>query len=129
MSSEKFKQVSIPCKDCLVTAACQDKQSFNADKLFNFMLVMESWDESKKVYRKGLIECWANQGWDLFSHMRSSEFNGLPKEITPEFIDFFIEIASLLQWIVNSTSWQNGEKFDFDVTEIKRKLEKAMTWI
>ena len=61
--------------------------------------------------------------------MRTTEFNESPREVVPEFIDFFVEITSLLQWIVNSTSWDKGEKFDFDVTEIKRKLEKAKGWI
>ena len=61
MSSEKFIQVIIPCKDFLVAAACQDKRVIDDHSdLFNVMFAMNKWDESKKVYRKGLVECWAN---------------------------------------------------------------------
>lgn len=128
MESQKFTQVSIPCKDCLVKAACKDKPRLSED-IFAFMLVMKKWDEKQKVYRKGLIECWANMGWDIFSSMRSSEFDEIPKNLAPQFVDVLIELSSLIQWIIHSTSWQKGEKFDFDIAEIKRKIEKAKGWV
>ena len=132
-TSVKFRQINIPCATCLVTASCEDKdrtiQEIEKFPMFDFLLGLQKWDESKKVYRKGLIEAWANMGWDMFSNMRTTEFKDLPKEVSPEFLDLLIELAGLIQWIINSTSWRNGEKQDFDITEIKRKLEKAKGWI
>ena len=75
------------------------------------------------------MEAWANMGWDIFSNMRSSEFKDLPDEISPEFIDLLIELSSIIQWVINSQSWRDGKKYDFDKTEIKRKLKKAVGWI
>ena len=132
-TSVKFKQINVPCATCLVTASCQDKErTLNETErfpLFDFLLGLQRWDESKKVYRKGLIEAWANLGWDIFSNMRSSEFKDLPDDVSPEFIDALIEISGAVQWIINSESWRRGKKHDFDKTEIKRKLKKAIGWI
>jgi hypothetical protein len=133
MSSEKFIQLNIPCKECLVGPICEDKkiieQQIKEQKFFEFLLALKQWDETKKVYRKGLIEAWANMGWDIFSNMRSSEFKDLPNKISPEFIETLAELAATIQWIINSTSWQEGKKHDFDKTEIKHKLEIAIGWI
>lgn len=128
--SEKFLQVMIPCKDCLVRAACQDKRktSLREDKIHNFMLVMEIWDTHEKCYKKGLMECWANMGWEIFSHLKSDDFTGM-KESAPEFLDLLVELTGLIQWIIHSTSWEKGEKFEFDKFEIRSKLEKAKGWI
>ena len=94
-----------------------------------FFLALRKWDESKKVYRKGLLEAWANMGWDILSNMRTSEFNEIPNHASPEFLDLLIELSSLIQWVINSQSWKDGEVHDFDQFEIKAKLKKAMGWI
>ena len=106
MESEHFYQLDMPCIDCLVAAICKDKPTETTFKhgVFPMVLAIKKWDESKKVYRKGLIECWANLGWKIFSHMRTSEFRELPDEITPEFLDVLIEMANTIQYIINSTS-------------------------
>jgi len=133
MPSEKFAQLAIPCKECLVSPICEDKKRIDLEmkkhEMFGFFLGLRKWDESKKIYRKGLMEAWANMGWDIFSNMRSSEFKDLPDEVSPEFIDVLIELSSAIQWIVNSQSWRDGKKHDFDKTEIKHKIEKALGWI
>jgi len=132
-TSVKFRQINIPCATCLVTASCEDKdrtiKEIERFPMFDLLLGLQRWDESKKVYRKGLMEAWANMGWDIFSNMRSSEFKDLPDEISPEFIDLLIELSSIIQWVINSQSWRDGKKYDFDKTEIKRKLKKAVGWI
>ena len=97
--------------------------------LFDFLLALRRWDESKKVYRKGLIEAWANLGWDIFQNMRTSEFNELPPEVAPVYLDVLIELSALIQWIINSSSWREGQKFDFDISEIKHKLKLANNWV
>ena len=132
-TSEEFKQINVPCATCLVTASCQDKartlQEIEKFPLFDFLLGLQRWDESKKVYRKGLLEAWANLGWQILSSMKTTEFKDLPPEVAPQFLDLLIELSGLCQWIVNSTSWRVGEKQTFDITEIKRKLDKAKGWI
>ena len=131
--SVKFLQVSIPCKECLVQGACQDRlaidRKMQAQDLFDFLLALRRWDESKKVYRKGLIEAWANLGWDIFQNMRTSEFNELPPEVAPVYLDTLIELSAVIQWIINSLSWREGQKFDFDIREIKHKIEMAKKWV
>jgi len=135
MSSEKFVQLNIPCKECLVSPICQDKQKIDQEleqhkgELMEFFLSLRKWDESKKVYRKGLIEAWANMGWDIFSHMGTTDFKDIPNHARPEFLNLLIELSSLIQWIINSKSWEDGEVYDFDQFEIKAKLKKAMNWI
>ena len=133
VTSRKFQQINVPCVTCLVAASCQDKEivedRLGKDEFFSFLLGLRKWDESKKVYRKGLIEAWANLGWDLFSNMHTTEFKEIPRHAAPEFLDLLIELSGLIQWVVNSTSWQKGEKFDFDKREIESKLKKALGWI
>jgi len=132
-TSVKFRQINIPCATCLVAASCQDKartyKELDRFPLFDFLLGLQKWDETKKVYRKGLIEAWANLGWDIFSNMRTTEFKELPQEIAPQFLDLLIELSGLIQWVINSTSWRCGEKQVFDISEIKSKIEKAKGWI
>jgi hypothetical protein len=128
--SEEFKNVIIPCKDCLVLAACQDvkiiKETLNTT--FPHMLVMEKWDTNKKCYKKGIMECWANLGWDIFSSIRTYEFAGM-KSSAPVLLNLFVELTALMQWIVNSTSWERGETFDFDISEIKKRIQTAKGWV
>jgi hypothetical protein len=133
MSSVEFTQINIPCKDCLVQAACKDKDTIH-DKLkhhdlFNFLLALRRWDESKKVYRKGLLEAWANLGWKILENTRTDEFRGLPPEVSPVYLDLLIELSALIQWIINSSSWREGKKFDFDIREIKDRLHKTKFWV
>jgi hypothetical protein len=134
MASEEFIQINnIPCKECLVQSMCRDKKYIDREmeryKLFEFLLALRRWDESKKVYRKGLIEAWANLGWTIFRNLRTSEFSELPGKVAPVYLDLLIELSALIQWIINSSSWREGEKFDFDITEIKNRLEKSKFWV
>lgn len=131
--SEKFEQINIPCKDCLVQAMCDDKKAIeNITKgydLFDFMLALRKWDESKKVYRKGLIEAWANLGWKIFENIRTDSFRDLPPEVSPVYLDALMELAGVIQWIINSTSWRKGQKFDFDIVQIEHKIDMAKRWV
>ena len=96
MDSEKFHQINVPCVTCLVQASCQDKirleHELSKHEFFAFLLGLQKWDESKKVYRKGLIEAWANLGWEIFSNMRTSEFDDLPDEVSPVFLDIYSDL-------------------------------------
>jgi hypothetical protein len=129
MSSEKFIQLNFPCGDCLVSPACQTKPlGVKAKELYPMVLSMKKWDESKKIYRKGLIECWVNMGVSIIQNMRDSEFKEIPEHARPEFIDSLIEITALLEYMIHCTSWQKGQKFDFDISELQRRLDLAKGW-
>lgn len=133
MESEKFIQINIPCKDCLVSPTCKDKAYIDKKikhyELFEFVLALRRWNEKEKIYRKGLIEAWANLGWQIFSNMRSSEFRGLPPNITPQFLEVISELSATIQWIINSQSWRDGKKYKFDQREIEEKIKRAIGWI
>ena len=131
--SEKFLQINIPCKDCLVAPACEDKkridQKVEPHDLFNFMLTLRRWDESQKCYRKGLIEAWVNMGKDIFSGMKTDEFNNLPGNAIPEYLNVLIELTNTMQWMINSKSWRDGAMHDFDKIDCHDKLKQAIGWI
>ena len=129
--SEQFIELSMPCTECIVAAICKDKPRsiLKKDDIFPFVLAMRKFDEKKKIYRKGLIECWANMGWRLVSNMRTSEYKQFPKNVAPEFVDVLIELSNTIQYIINSKSWRDGEKHDFDKSEIALRIKKALTWV
>lgn len=131
--SEKFLQINIPCDECLVAPACESKkridQKVHEHELFNFMLTLRRWDEKEKSYRKGLIEAWANMGKDIFSGMRTDEFEHQPGKAMPTYINVLIELTNAMQWMVHSKSWRDGEMHDFDKKDLQDKLKQAIGWI
>ena len=133
MASEKFIQLAVPCKECLVGPVCEDKKLIDKEveqqNLYEFMLSLRKWDESKKCYRKGLIEAWVNMGVDIMNNMSSSEDNKLPGHATPGYLNSLIELANTLQWMIHSTSWRKGKMYDFDKAEVKKKLQQAIAWL
>jgi hypothetical protein len=133
MSSVKFLQINIPCNECLVQASCKEKEKIDEElkkyELYNFLLSLRKWDESKKMYRKGLIEAWVNMGHDIVFTMRSDESNGVPNRAQPTYINALIEIMNTLQWMINSQSWRDGMVHDFDKEEVAKKLKQAIGWI
>ncbi|MFW9871550.1 MAG: hypothetical protein ACFFG0_00410 [Candidatus Thorarchaeota archaeon] len=52
--SEKFIQLRIPCKECLVQAACKDKigDQIKLSKHKNSCLVLPDWNINEKPYQK-----------------------------------------------------------------------------
>ena len=137
MPSEKFLQLAIPCKDCIVAPVCEDKQRIDdalereekKHGLYEFALTLRRWDESEKCYRKGLLEAWVNMGADILQNFRTDEFNHLPNHAVPEYLNALIEITNSLQWMIHSTSWRKGEMHDFDKVEFKKKLQQAVAWV
>jgi len=127
MASERFIQLSIPCKECLVSPICKDKikidDQIKKHNLYYFMLGLGKWDQSEKSYKKGLIEAWANMGWSIFATFRSSDYG---KKTCFEFIHILIELSSIAQWIIHSTSWRDGKQHDFDKIEIENKIKDLL---
>jgi len=131
--SEKFLQINIPCKECLVSPICEDKKRIDHKteklELYQFLLGLRKWEEKDKIYRKGLIEAWINLGRDIVCQYKSDEFENVYKHAGPAYYNALIEIANTLQWMINSKSWRDGEEHDFDKSELKEKLKQALAWI
>lgn len=127
--SKEFVQFKFPCVDCIVRAACQDKPK-KMPELYDsedpILLAMPKIDDNDK-YLKTFLECWANIGFDAMDKIRNiKNMNGIPEK----YANFLIESISLLQWIVNSTSWREGDEVkDFDKYEIRHKLRVLRRWI
>ena len=129
--SSNFVQFNFPCKDCLVLAACKDKPNDETIKhLFDAhnprCLTIPKFP-SKVAYSKGLLECWANLGVGITNNMRKTEDPQTCSEtnnnIPMQYIILLGQIANLMQWVVNSTSWDEGVLRDFDHAEVKRKCK------
>jgi hypothetical protein len=126
--SEEFIQFNFPCAECLVRAACQDKPKKMIevfDKQNPRLLAMP---DMKNIddYLKVFLECWANIGFDALDKIRNAKsMNGIPET----YANFLIETISMLQWIVNSASWDRGEIHDFDIYEVRHKLRVMKRWM
>lgn len=132
MTTEKFTQIGFPCIDCLVSATCRDKphnQVADPKDFYPMMLAFRKWDESKKVYRKGLLECWVNMGRMVIDKARDKDCTYKPQSVNPAFLDFILEIIGILEYIINSTSWNVGQKQEFDIIELQKQLDAARGWI
>ena len=134
--SLNFIQFTIPCETCLVQSMCEQKANVKEMKLNKYSktcLGVPDWDMNEKVYMKGLIECWVNIGWSLITKAISekTERPGIKKSVNMpyQYIDMLIDIIGTLQWIVNSTSWDEGELYDFDAFEVKYKLKNVSNWL
>ncbi len=134
--SEEFIQFYFPCNICLVQAACKDRENVKERvKGINNQvpsLGIPNFEEGKS-YHKGLLECWANVGRDIMDRLSRSELNDGSQttrdQIPTQYVHVMIDIAEILCYMINSTSWSEGKLFDFDRDEIKRKLSHLKRWI
>lgn len=130
---ERFIQLNAPCKECLVAPACEDKKLIDEEMdhydLYDFFLVLKKWNEAKKMYRKGLIEAWISMGKDIINNAATDKIEGIPEEAQPVYMNSLIELAATLEWMINSASWQKGREYDFDIAEVKKKLNQAIGWL
>ena len=132
--SKEFITSVFPCTDCLVKPACKihnetiTRESFyeHVGNHTRFLMVPSPGDREGQ-YKKIVTECWANFGCTLVDDIRG---RGDIDHIPSAYINFFIEMFNLMQWIVNSKSWQDGETlYDFDKAEVLRKLNFAKKWL
>lgn len=130
--SHDFIQFSFPCSECIVRAACKDiPKNAELKKLYDKMtprcLTVPEVGPSEMSYTKMLIECWANLGHEIICRMRKSENPHTCMEtnnkIPMQYIMLIGQMAGLLQWITNSTSWDLGELQDFDAVEVRNKCK------
>ena len=131
--SEEFLQFVMPCETCIVQAICVDKVKMKDKKIHKSMkscLALPDWDEHKKGYIKGLFECLINISWDVIvNHANKEKSKEKPIGMPPQYVDMLIDIIATLQWMINSTSWEEGELYNFDATEIKSKLKNVTRWL
>jgi len=137
--SEEFIQYYFPCNECLVQAACKDRDNIssvkNHIKGINHSLPslgIPKFEEGKS-YPKGLLECWANIVKDIMDRVSREDINNGRKttkdQMPTQYVHVMIDVAAIMCYMVNSTSWREGELFDFDRDEIKRKLYHLERWL
>jgi len=130
--SDEFLEFHFPCKECLVRAVCEEKPEINdtdkkrlieRDRTHCLTLPYVS---DEKHYHRMIIECWANLGWRVFNSVSNVE-NPVgvsdPMKVPIRFVFWLRDIANIMQYIVNSTSWETGKLEDFDKDEINRKVK------
>jgi len=127
--SAEFIQFNFPCKDCLVLAACKDKPKNEAIKHlfddFNPRCLTLPKFPSNVEYIKGLLECIFNLGVDVINRMTKTEdpqtCSEINSKIPMQYIMLLGNMLYLMQWIINSTSWEEGILQEFDKFEVGLK--------
>jgi hypothetical protein len=78
------------------------------------------------INQKEIVECCVNLLHDATHHLSKATHGHSTTDdnIEIEMVHQISGIADLLQYIVNSTSWQEGDYYyEFDKIEIKQRLE------
>lgn len=138
--SHNFIHWTPKCTNCLVKACCRDYRSLKErNEQMSFqefpprslsMPKVEdgNYTEGRGSYSKALIECIANLLFDAVNALRKMEHP--TKEVETEnniswvYLRILMQLSSLLQWVVNSTSWrEGGEIHYFDKIEVKKMLK------
>jgi len=136
--SEEFIQYRFPCNTCLVQAACRDRDRMSIkDTKINHeisSLGVPLFKDKDKSWHKGLLECMLNlqkQIMDKVSRTEGKEdFNKQETDRLPmQYIYLMIDMSQILCHMANSTSWREGELFEFDRIEIKRRLTRLTRWL
>ena len=132
MRSKEFIQFNFPCKECVVRAACQDQpKDENLKHLYDMgnprCIAVPKINTDEKTYMKGLVECLSNIFPTVIDNIDKSEDPETSREINNnipmQYIMLLGQMSYLMQWIVNSTSWKEGELQDFDAFEVNRKIK------
>lgn len=125
--SDEFIQFDFPCSDCIVRAACKYKPTAKDDLYGGAGLPCLALPMVKeKSYHKMLIECWANLGFDLLQNVQkrnSTAKINIDNKVPSAYIQAMHQMASTIQYMVNSTSWHEGKLLPFDQWEINKKLK------
>lgn len=126
--SNEFIQFTFPCTDCIVRAACKNKPTAKEDLYSGISrpcLALPSYKEDKS-YHKMLVECWANLGWTILEAIQKREEppgTNKDNKVPSSYIRAMHQMASTIQYMVNSTSWHEGKLLPFDQWEINEKLK------
>ncbi len=131
--SHEFIQWTPKCTNCLVKACCVDYRSMEeANEIKNFLefpprsLALPMYKKNT-THSKMLVECIANLLFDAVNGMNKIE---IPREIERNnnlpmaYVRLLVRLSNVLQWVVNSTSWQEGGELHlFDKMEVKDMLK------
>ena len=132
--TEKFVHMTIKkCQDCLVAPVCEGKKEIDSQiketELYDFMFGIRKWDESQKLFRKGLLEAWINMGISLvYKNIADIQYKEYPKPVSPVFLEIIYEMIQILIYIVNSLSWDDGEINNTDLEILKQKVNSLQRY-
>jgi hypothetical protein len=123
--SAVFHEITHPCKECVVRAACEHlqrrKDAFRLDEFHSSILCLQSNSfhrADKTDHRNDLVEAWINFGCKL---MRNIEIDNV--KLSPQIL-FFKHILEMMQYIVNSKTWRDKTKIQpFDYEEVLNRLK------
>jgi len=130
--SAVFYEFPFPCKDCVVAAICKEKPDNAKEIILKFNHPVKCLTIPKNVkevetYHKMLLECWANMGIKIIQGVQKQTSVNHKKEINNnlprDYLYLMSRMTDLLQWMVNSKSWEIGESQDFDKAEVRKKLK------
>lgn len=130
IKTEQFVYITIPCQNCIVAPVCDEKEELKTSieicDIYSFMLALKKWDEKDKMWRKGLIEAWVNMGINITKNIRIKSHLEYPNHMRGEFISEILQIIKILTHIINSESWNIGNKIEEDKTKVKQLLHSLI---
>ena len=124
--SDEFIQFNFPCTDCIVRAACKYQPSKKDLYRRGSIPCLALPKVEDKSYHKMLIECWANLGFNILNHVSKLELPiGVNKDnqVPASYIRAMHQMTKAIGYMVNSTSWREGQLLPFDKMEIDEKLK------
>jgi len=132
--TEEFIQYTLPCTTCIVQAACKDNDKIKQHDINLSRPSLSLPIFKDKSYHKGILECMLNLQKQIMDKVSRTEdiedFNKQEVDKLPmQYIHILIDMSAILCHIVNSTSWREGELFEFDRYEIKRRLTRLSRWL
>jgi hypothetical protein len=129
--SARFIELTHPCKECLVRAACahlkQKEAGFRLNEFHANILCLQSDTFNKsEVHRKDLIEAWVEFGYRLFNNLQKE----IPDTVFP-LLSLLVDNQKFLKYITDSKSWRDNTKLqphDFEecrnlINKVRYKLE------
>ena len=125
--SQEFIQFVFPCKDCLVQAICKDKDHMNSVTNLDKDKVMLGVPlfETGTPYFKGLMECWVNLGSTIIQSLSKDTIKNTlhtADGIPIPFAQMLLSLPYVLRYMINSTSWVDGQLYEFDEDILKRRI-------
>jgi len=132
--SEEFIEYMFPCNECLVQAACKDNAKIKNTDINRHRPSLALPIFKDKSYHKGLLECMMNLQKRIMDKVSRDEgtedFDKQDIDKIPmKYVHLLIDMSAILCHMVNSTSWREGELFEFDRIELKRRLTRLERWL
>jgi len=121
--SETFIEYVFPCKDCIVRAACSKSTTPESIQRNGLSLAIPVFEQGK-TYHKGIMECWANLGKKILDKVSKTEnSDGKQRDNLPiKYVFLLAQMTNIICYTINSTSWREGQVYQFDRDEIRKNL-------